>query len=72
MTARDECALDMQSGLDMFGWPDDEMPEAKPILARGGTVLMPCPICKATGRPHTLEVRQVDRHFVVIPVGENA
>lgn len=65
MSGYDECALDLQVGLNAMGWPTGEMPEAEPVLARGGTVLLPCPACDMAGRPHTLEVRQADHRFIV-------
>jgi hypothetical protein len=67
MNRDDDCALDLQTGLDILGLPPD-MPHAEPILARGGTVLVACPACERVGRLHTLEVRMVDRRFIVTPV----
>jgi hypothetical protein len=62
--SHDDCAMDMQNGLNTFGL-SDEMKWWTPILGRGGTVFMPCPACADDCHPHMLEVRRVDDQFVV-------
>jgi hypothetical protein len=65
--SHDDCAMDMQNGLNTFGLPD-EMAWQTPILERGGTILLPCPACTEDGNPHVLEVRQVDGQFLAFAV----
>jgi hypothetical protein len=61
--SHDDCAMELQNGFNVFGWPD--MPEVfKPILARGGSVLMPCPACEEDDRAHVLKLCQVDGQFL--------
>ncbi len=63
--SHDDCALDLQNGLNAFGGPPEEMAWQMPILNRGGTILMPCPACAEDGNPHVLAVHKVGDEFVV-------
>jgi hypothetical protein len=61
--SHDDCALDLQNGLNTFGQSDD-MAWQTSILARGGSIILSCPACTADGIPHTLELQQVDGQFL--------
>jgi hypothetical protein len=62
----DECAKDLQAGLQQHPLGDD-MPTEEALLNRGGVVVLACPICEMVGRPHTLSIRKVGGHYVVLP-----
>ena len=65
--AHDDCAQDMQNGLNAFGGFPDDMPLENQLLAGGGDVIMPCPACTEDGEdPHILTVRKVGGEFVVL------
>lgn len=62
--SHDDCALDLQLGLNAVGLPD-EMAWEEPILDRGGVIIMPCPACSEGSEPHTLKIHKVGGEFVV-------
>jgi hypothetical protein len=65
MSIHDECAKDMQAGLDLLGADDT----TQRMLNNAAVVLVPCQLCPVEGRPpHTLEIRQVDKSYVVLAV----
>ncbi|MBU3751064.1 MAG: hypothetical protein FGM52_11555 [Mycobacterium sp.] len=64
----EDCALDIQEGLNASGWPE-ELSEMLPILDRGGCVAMHCPACSEAGaEPHVMAIRKTGNQFVVQPV----
>jgi hypothetical protein len=63
--SHDDCALDLQNGLNAFAGLPDEMEWMAPMLGRGGAVVMPCPACTEDGQPHFLTMRKVGDEFVV-------
>ena len=62
----DECAKDLQAGLQRHPL-GDEMPTEEALLERGGIVVLVCPTCEMSGRPHPLSIRKVAGHYIVLP-----
>lgn len=60
----EECAKDMEAGLNAFGDTGDKMLDD--LLAKGGVTYLNCPACIAEGRePHSLHVQKRDGRFYV-------
>lgn len=59
-----ECALDLEAGVNALGWGDDQL--ALSVLNRGGVYIIPCPVCSRAGiNTHLLQVRKSGENYTV-------